>query len=43
MARRGYPPEFRRRVVDLLEAGRKISEIALELGVSQQTIYVWRR
>ena len=43
MARRGYPPEFRRRVVDLVEGGRKISEIALELGVSEQTIYVWRR
>lgn len=43
MARRGYPPEFRRRVVDLVEAGRKISEIALELRVSEQTIYVWRR
>jgi transposase-like protein len=43
MARRGYPPEFRRRVVDLVEAGRKVSEIASELKVSEQTIYVWRR
>jgi transposase-like protein len=43
MARRGYPPEFRRRVVDLVEAGKKVSEIAQELGVSQQTIYAWRR
>ena len=43
MARRGYPPEFRRRVVDLVEGGRKVSEIASELGVSEQTIYVWRR
>lgn len=43
MARRGYPPEFRRRVVDLVEGGKKISEVASELGVSQQTIYVWRR
>jgi len=25
MARRGYPPEFRRRVLDLLEAGRKVA------------------
>jgi transposase-like protein len=39
----GYPPEFPRRVVDLVERGRKISEIALEPGVSEQTIYVWRR
>lgn len=43
MARRGYPSEFPRRVVDLVEAGRKISEIAVELEVSEQTIYVWRR
>ena len=43
MARRGYPPEFRRRVVDLVEGGRKVSEIASEVGVSGQTIYVWRR
>ena len=43
MARRGYPPEFRRRVVDLVEGGRKVSEVAVELGVSEQTIYTWRR
>ena len=39
MARRGYPPEFRRRVVDLVEGGRKVFEIAAELEVSEQTIY----
>ena len=43
MARRGYPPEFRRRVVDLVEGGRKVSEVAAELEVSEQTIYSWRR
>lgn len=43
MARRGYAPEFRRRVVDLVEAGRKVSEVAAELEVSEQTIYTWRR
>ena len=43
MARRGYPPEFRRRVVDLVEGGRKISELATELEVSAQTISTWRR
>ena len=26
MARRGYTPEFRRRVVDLVEGGRKVPE-----------------
>jgi len=43
MSRRGYPPEFRRRVLDLIEAGRKISEVAADLGISDQTIYNWRR
>ena len=43
MARRGYPAEFRRRVIELVEGGRKISQVSKELGVSQQTIYVWRR
>ena len=43
MARRGYPAEFRRRVIELVESGRKISEVSKELGISQQTIYGWRR
>ena len=34
MARRGYPPEFRRRVVELVEGGRKVSELAAEFEVS---------
>ena len=33
----------RRRVVGLVESGRKVSELSTELGVSQQTIYAWRR
>lgn len=43
MGRRGYPPEFRRRVLDLLAAGRRVSDLARDLGVSDQTIYTWRR
>ena len=43
MARRGYPPEFRRRVVELVEGGRKVAEVAADLGVSEQSIYTWRR
>jgi transposase-like protein len=43
MGRRGYPPEFRRRVLDLVEAGRRIAEVANDLGISDQTIYTWRR
>ena len=43
MARRGYPPEFRRRVIELVEGGSKVAEVAADLGISEQTIYVWRR
>ncbi|MGW1916468.1 transposase [Streptomyces sp. NPDC002076] len=40
---RSYPAEFRRKVLDLVEAGRPIRQIAHDLGISEQTIYVWRR
>ena len=43
MARRGYSPEFRRRVIDLVEAGRPVAAVATELGISGQSIYTWRR
>ena len=43
MPRKGYPPEFRRRVLDLLDAGRKATDIARDLGISSQTIYNWRK
>ena len=43
MGRRGYPPEFRRRVLDLLAAGRKVADLARDLEVSDQTLYAWRR
>jgi transposase len=43
MGRRGYPPEFRRRVLDLVEAGRKVAEVAADLQITEQTIYSWRR
>ncbi|MCA1840929.1 MAG: transposase, partial [Actinobacteria bacterium] len=42
MGRRGHPPEFRRKVIDLLEAGRKVADIARDLEISEQTIYTWR-
>ena len=40
---RRYPVEFRRKVLDLIEAGRPVVEIAVQLGVSDQTIYNWRK
>ena len=43
MGRRGYSAEFRRRVVDLVAAGRKVADVARELGISDQTLYLWRR
>jgi transposase-like protein len=30
-------------VVDLLDAGRKVADVARDLGVSEQAIYGWRR
>jgi transposase-like protein len=38
-----YPSEFRRRVLDLVAAGRPVASVAEDLGVSAQTIYTWRR
>ena len=38
-----YPPEFRRRVLELVKAGRSVSEVAADLGVSTQAIYNWPR
>ena len=43
MARKGYPPEFRRRALDLIAQGRPVAEVARLLEVSDQTIYTWRR
>jgi transposase-like protein len=40
---RSCPPEFRRKVLDLVESGRMVAEVAQLLGISEQTIYVWRR
>jgi len=39
---KAYPPEFRRKVLDLLDAGRGVAEIASDLGITGQTIYNWR-
>jgi transposase-like protein len=43
MGRRGYPAEFRRKVLDLVAAGRPVARIAAERGISDQTIYTWAR
>jgi transposase len=38
---RSYPPEFRRKVLDLLKAGRT-AQVAADPQISDQTIYSWR-
>ena len=38
-----YPSEFRRKVLDLIAAGRSVASVSGDLGVSDQTIYTWRR
>ena len=38
-----YPEEFRRKVLDLVAAGRPVAQIAADLGISEQAIYGWRR
>jgi transposase len=41
--RPAYPEEFRREAVAMLRAGRTPRELALSLGVSEQTLRNWRR
>jgi transposase-like protein len=38
---RNYPPEFKRRVVELIRAGRTISDVAHEFKLAGSTIYRW--
>ena len=39
VGRSGYPAEFRRRAVALLDSGRRVADLAEDLGVSEQTLY----
>ena len=43
MGRKWYPAEFRRRALDLVAASKTVTEVARLLGVSDQSIYSWRR
>ena len=43
MGRRGYPPEFRRKTLDLVATGRPVAEVAAVLGISAESIYTWRK
>jgi transposase-like protein len=35
-------PEFRRRVLELVQAGRPVRVIAAELGLAEATVYRWK-
>jgi hypothetical protein len=39
---RTYDPEFRRRVVELVRAGRPVRVVAVELGLAEATVYRWK-
>ena len=40
--RKGFAPEFRRRALELLDAGKTVWEVAEQLGISDQSLYTWR-
>jgi transposase len=40
-SRREYPPEFRQKLIELVEAGRSPEELAKEFEPSAQTIRNW--
>ena len=39
---RTYDAEFRRRVVELVRAGRPVRVVAMELGLAEATVYRWK-
>lgn len=43
MRRRGFAPEFRRRALELLDAGHSVHQVPQDPGVSDQSIYTWRK
>lgn len=38
---RPYPPEFRRRSIALVRAGRSVAQVAVDLEVTPAAIYNW--
>jgi len=39
---RPYPPEFRRRALDLIESGRAVRDVAASLGIAESCLHRWR-
>jgi len=40
---RTYPPEFRRKILELARSGRKLNSLATEFQVARQTIMNWQK
>jgi transposase len=38
-----YPEEFRREAVELVRSGRKFSDVASSLGVTEQSLRTWAK
>jgi transposase len=38
-----YPPEFRRRIIDLVRSGRSVNSVAAEFQVARQSIMNWMK
>lgn len=36
-----HPPEFRRKILELIRSGRRVAEVAREFDLSRQTIQNW--
>lgn len=37
-----YPPEFRRRALELIEAGRTVRDVASSLGIAESCLHRWK-
>lgn len=40
---KSYPPEFCRKVLDLVASGRRVTQVTADLDLSEQCIHSWRR
>lgn len=40
---RPYPPQFRRRALDLVEFGRTVRDVAASLGIAESALHRWRQ
>ena len=40
--RKHYTPEFKAQAIELLQAGTPVSQLARDLGISENLLYSWR-